>query len=120
MDANQKDEPPEEITDKDERGGFDAASLQAHEQSFALGDAQIVMRRFNRTTTWVATGLLSTLVVAAGGVGVQDKPPLAVNIHEEARRTSGGFVPEGSSDSPSEVVGLNEKNPDQIASGQLA
>jgi hypothetical protein len=120
MDANQKDEPPEEITDKDEKGGFDAASLQAHEQSFALGDAQIVMRRFNRTTTWVATGLLSTLVVAAGVLVFQDNHPMAVNIHEEARRTSGGFVPEGSSDSPSEVVGLNEKNPDQIASGQLA
>jgi hypothetical protein len=120
MDPNQKDKPPEEITDKDETGGLDAASLQAHEQSFALGDAQTVMRRFNRTTTWVATGLLSTLVVAAGALVFQDNHPIAVNIHEEPRRTSGGLVSEGSPDSPSEVVGLNGKNPDQTTSGQLA
>jgi hypothetical protein len=120
MDPNQKDEPPEEIADKDETGGFDAASSQAYGHSFALGDAQTVMRRFNRTTTWVATGLLSTLVVAAGVLVFQDNHPMAVNIHEEARRTSGGFVSEGSPDSPSEVVGLNGKNPDQTTSGQLA
>jgi hypothetical protein len=120
MDPNQKDEPPEEIADKDETGGFDAASLQAQEHSFALGDAQTVMRRFNRTTTWVATGLLSTLVVAAGVLVFQDNHPTAANIHEEARRTSGGLVSEGSPESPSEVVGLNGKNPDQTTSGQLA
>jgi hypothetical protein len=120
MDPNQKDEPPEEIADKGETGGFDAASLQAHEHSFALGDAQIVMRRFNRTTTWVATGLLSTLVIAAGVLVFQENRPTAANIHEEASRTSGGLVSEGSPDSPSEGVGLNGKNPDQTTTGQLA
>jgi hypothetical protein len=118
MDPNQKDEPPEEIAGKEETVGFDAASLQAQEHSFALGDAQTVMRRFNRTTTWVATGLLSTLVVAAGVLVFQDNHPMAANIHEEAR--SGGLVSEGSPDSPSEVVDLNGKNPDQTTSGQLA
>jgi hypothetical protein len=120
MDPNQKDEPPKEIADKDETGGFNAASLQAQEQSFALDDAETVMRRFNRTTTWVATGLLSTVVVAAGVLVFQDNHPKAVNIREEARRTSGGLVSEGSLDSPSEVVGLNGKNPDQTTSGHLA
>jgi hypothetical protein len=120
MDPNDKDEPPEGIADKEETGGFDAASLQAHEHSFALGDAQTVMRRFNRTTTWVATGLLSTLVVAAGVLVFQDNHPMAANIHEEARRTSGGLLSEGSPDSPSEVIGLNGRSPDQTTSGQLA
>jgi hypothetical protein len=120
MDPNRKDETPEEISDKEETGGFDAASLQAQEHSFGLGDAQTVMRRFNRTTTWVATGLLSTLVVAAGVLAFQDNHPMAANIHEEARRTSGGLGLEGSPYSPSEVVGLNGKNPDQTTSGQLA
>jgi hypothetical protein len=119
MDPNQKDEPPEEIADKYETGGLGAASLQTQEQSFALGDAQTVMRRFNRTTTWIATGLLSTLVVAAGVLVFQDDHPTAVNNHEEARRTSDGLVSEGSLDSPSEVVGLNGKNPDQTTSGRL-
>jgi hypothetical protein len=117
MDPNQKDEPPKEIADKDEMGGFDAASLQAQDHSFALGDAQTVMRRFNRTTTWIATGLLSTLVVAAGVLVLQDNHTMAVNIHEDARRTSDGLVSEGSSGSPSEVA-LNGKNPDPL--GQLA
>ena len=120
MDPNQKDEPPKEIADKGESGGFDAASLQVQEHSFALGDAQTVMRRFNRTTTWVATGLLSTLVVAAGVLVFQDNHPMAANIHEEARKTSSGLVSEGSPDSPSEVVGSNGTNPDQTTSEQLA
>jgi hypothetical protein len=117
MDPNQKDEPPEEIVAEDKMGGFDAASLQTREQSLALGDAQTVMRRFNRTTTWVATALLSTLIVAAGVLVFQDNYPMAANIPEKARGTSGGLVSEGSSD---EGIGLNGKSPDQTTSEQLA
>jgi hypothetical protein len=120
MDPNQKDEPPEKIADEDEMGGFNAASLQTSEQSLALGHAQTVMRRFNRTTTWVATALLSTLIVAAGVLAFQDNHPMGANIPEEARGTSSGLVSGGSPDSPSEGIGLNGKSPDQTTSGQLA
>ena len=120
MDPNQKDEPPEEIVDENETEGFSAAPLQTREQSLALGDAQTVMRRFNRTTTWVATGLLSTLIVAAGVLVFQDNHPMAANLPEEARGTSRAIVSDGSADPPSEGIGLNGKSPDQTTSGQLA
>ncbi len=116
MDPNQKDEPPEEIAD--EAGGFNAP-LQTRERSLALDDAQAVMRRFNRTTTWVATALLSTLIVAAGVLVFQDNHPMAANIPEAAKGTGGGLVSEGSPDAPHEGIGLNGKNPDQTTSGQL-
>jgi hypothetical protein len=119
MDPNQKDEPPKEIVAEDETGGFNGAPLQTREQSLALGDAQTVMRRFNRTTTWVATALLSTLIVAAGVLVFQDNHQMAVNIPQEARGTSGGLVSEGSPYSPSEGS-LNGKSPDPATSGQLA
>ena len=120
MDPNQKDEPPGEIADEDEKGGFNAAQLQTRAQSLALGDAQTVMRRFNRTTTWVATALLSTLIVGAGVLVFQDNHPMAGNIPEAARGRSGGLVSERSPDSPSEGIGLKGKSSDQSTSGQLA
>jgi hypothetical protein len=119
MDPNQKDEPPEEIADEDETGEFNTALLQTREQSLALGDAQTVMRRFNRTTTWVATALLSTLIVAAGVLVFQDNHPMTANNPEEARGKSGGLASEGSPESPSQAIGLNGKSPDQTTSGQL-
>jgi hypothetical protein len=107
MDPNTKDEPPEEIADEAE--GLAAVPLQTREQSQALGDAQTVMRRFNRTTTWVATGLLSTLIIAAGALVFQDNHPLAANLAEETRGT--GPLSEG--------AGLNGKSIDQTTPAQL-
>jgi hypothetical protein len=120
MDPNQKDDPPEEIVEEDHTGGWNAGPLQTQEQSLALGDAQTVMRKFNRTTTWVATGLLSTLIIAAGALVFQGNHPMAANLAEEARGTSGGQVSDESPDAPSEVIGLNGKNTDQTTSEQLA
>ncbi len=92
MDPNTKDEPPEEIANEPE--GFTVVPLQTPEQSLALGDAQTVMRRFNRTTTWVATGLLSTLIIAAGALVFQDNHPMAANLAEETRERAAAIVPD--------------------------
>jgi hypothetical protein len=107
MDPNTKDEPPEEIADEAE--GFTTVPLQTREQSLALGDAQTVMRRFNRTTAWVATGLLSTLIIAAGALVFQDNHRMAANLAEETRGT--GPLSEG--------AGLNGKSIDQTTPAQL-
>ncbi len=118
MDPNTKDEPPEEIANEPE--GFTVVPLQTPEQSLALGDAQTVMRRFNRTTTWVATGLLSTLIIAAGALVFQDNHPMAANLAEETRGTAGAIVSDRSADPFSEGVGLNGKSIDQNTPAQSA
>jgi hypothetical protein len=118
MDPNTKDEPPEEIADEAE--GFTAVPLQTREQSLALGDAQTVMRRFNRTTTWVATGLLSTLIIAAGALVFQDNHPMATNLAEQTRGTGGAMVSDKSPNPLSEGAGFNGKSIDQSTPAQLA
>ena len=118
MEPNTKNEPPEEIADEAE--GFTAVPSQTQEQSLALGDAQTVMRRFNRTTTWVATGLLSTLIVAAGALVFQDNHPMTANLAEETRGTAGAIVSDRSPDPFSEGIGLNGKSIDQNTPVQSA
>jgi hypothetical protein len=118
MDPNTNAEPPEEIADEAE--GFTAVPSQTQEQSLALGDAQTVMRRFNRTTTWVATGLLSTMIIAAGALVFQDNHPMVADVAEETRGTGGAIVSDKSPDPLSEGAGLSGKNIDQTTAAQLA
>ena len=118
MDPNTNAEPPEEIADEAE--GFTAVPSQTQEQSLALGDAQTVMRRFNRTTTWVATGLLSSMIIAAGALVFQDNHPMVADVAEETRGTGGAIVSDKSPDPLSEGAGLSGKNIDQTTAAQLA
>ena len=56
------------------------------EHSVALPDTNDVIRRFNRDTGWLATGVLGAVVFAALvlAVLVQERHPKAVDLTEEA------------------------------------
>jgi hypothetical protein len=118
MDPNQDDEPPEEIADDEEPRALNALPLQTREHPLALPGTQNVMRRFNRTTMWVATGFLSTVIFAALVLAVQERHPMAANLAEEARQTSGELLPNASPAVLSEVVVSSGKSTDEIIPGQ--
>ena len=116
---NQNDKSLEEIADDDEPRALNALPLQTGEHSLTLAAAQNVMRRFNRTTTWVATGLLGAVICAAVALVFQDNRPMAANLAEEAKRTSGELLSNSSPAALPEVVGSNGKSTDEITPEQL-
>ena len=119
MDPNQNDKPLEGIPDDNEPRALDAVPLPTRENSLASTDAQNVMRRFNRTTTWVATALLGTVVCAAAVLVFQDNHPMPANLAEEARPTSGELFSNVGPAALSDVGASKGKSVDQIAGGQV-
>jgi hypothetical protein len=119
MDPDQNDKPPEESADDDGPKALNALPVPTREHSLTLADARNVMRRFNRTTTWVATGLLGAVICAAAALVFQDNLPMAANRAREARRTNDELLPNASPVGLSEGVGSNGKSADEIAPEQL-
>ena len=118
MNPNQDDEPLGEIADDGEPRVSNALPLQTREYPLALHGARKVMRGFNRNTMWVATGLLGIVIFAALVLAFQERHPMAANLAEEARQTSGEILLNTSPAALSEVVGSNGKSADEITLGQ--
>ena len=76
-----------------------APALQTREHSVALPDTNLVIRRFNRDTGWLATGVLGAVVFAALmlAVLVQDRHPRAVDLTKEAVQAVGDLLPNANS-----------------------
>jgi hypothetical protein len=62
--------------------------LQTPEHPAPLADMYKVIKKLNRNTTWVATGLLGSVVFAALMVAFQERHPKADDL-TEARQTTG-------------------------------
>ena len=95
-----------------------AHPLQTQEHPVALTGTHKVVRRLNRDTTWLATALLGTVIFAALVLAVQERHPMAANLGEEARQTSGELLLNASPAALSEVVGSSGKSTDEITPGQ--
>ena len=93
-------------------------ALQTRKHSMVLPVTKDVIRMFDRDTRWLATRVLGAMVFAAlvFAVLVQEPPPKAVDLTEEARQTGGDLLVNATS--LSKVVGLNGKSTDEITSGQ--
>jgi hypothetical protein len=89
-----------------------APALQTREHSVALPDTNEVIRRFNRDTGWLATGVLGAVVFAALvlAVLVQDRHPKAVDLTEEAVQARGDLLLNANFATRFTVVGLNGKS----------
>ena len=109
MNSNQDIEPLAEIADDRQPSVLDAP---------ALDDTLKVMRRFNRNTMVVATGLLGTVIFAALVLAVQEHLPRPAEVAEKATQTSGEVLPNANPVGLSEVAGLSGKSTDKISSEQ--
>ena len=63
--------------------------LQTPEHPVPLAGIYKVIKRFNRNTTWVATGLLGSVIFAALMVALQERHPEADDLTEEPGKTRG-------------------------------
>ena len=94
------------------------APLQARELPSALSDTYKVIRRLNRNTTWVATGLLGSVAFAALMVALQERHPKTDDLTKEARQTTGSLLLNANPATPSNVMDPDRKSISEITSGQ--
>jgi len=118
MNPNVKDEPRGGIEDEGEAGASNAPLSQTGEDPAVSIDTHNVMRRFNRNTTWVATGVLGALIFGALMLAIQEPHPSATDLAEEARQNRGKLLPNPSPVAPSEIVGSSGKSSGEIDSTQ--
>jgi hypothetical protein len=118
VDQNMDDEIQEEITSGGESRAFPASPLQVHEYP-ALSGTHHLIRRLNRDTAWVATGLLGTVFFAALVLALQEFHQKADGFTEEPTQTStsGELLPNANPAVNSDVVGSNGGSTSQITSG---
>jgi hypothetical protein len=94
------------------------ARLQTPEHPVPLTGMYMVIKRFNRNTTWVATGLLSSVVFAALMVALQERHAETDDLTKEGRQTTGDLSLNTYPAAISDVAGSNEKGTGEITSGQ--
>jgi hypothetical protein len=82
-----RDDDLGEIADDGEPSILDAPSLCTREYPLDSRGTLSVMRRFNRSTMWVGTGLLGATIFAALVLVVQERHPCAATFSEEALQT---------------------------------
>jgi len=92
--------------------------LQTPEHPVPLAGMYKVIKRLNRNTTWVATGLLGAVIFAALVLALLECHPKADDLAKEASQTSGSLLLNANPTTPSNVVGSIEKSTGEIASGQ--
>ena len=91
--------------------------LQTREHPPALAGTIKVIRRLNRNTTWVAAGLLGSVVFAALMVALQEPHRKADDLTEEPGQIRGDLLLNADSAAPSNV-GSNGKSNGEIISRQ--
>jgi len=88
MNHNLDNDTQGEITSDGDSKALPASQLQAHEHP-ALPGTYEVIRRLNRDTTLVATGLLGAVIFAALLLALLEYHPKADDLTKEARQTTG-------------------------------
>ena len=96
-----------------------ALALQSQGHPVALAGTRAVIRRFNRDTMLLATGLLGALIFAALVLAVQELHPKAAVVKDEATRTGGDLSLNANPAALSKIVGLDAGNTDEMSSGPV-
>jgi hypothetical protein len=93
--------------------------LQTIEHPVPLTGISKAIKRFNRNTTWVATGLLAPVIFAAVMVALQERHAKADDLTKEERQTTGDPLVNANPPAISDIVGSNEKSTGEITSAQV-
>ena len=108
---------------KQESRALPAPALVAQENSIFLPDTNDVIRKFNRETRWVATGVLGSVVFAGLMLAlmVQERYPNAVDSAEEAVQAGGNLsLNTNVSTLAKNVVFTKKSSIGEIAQGQAS
>jgi hypothetical protein len=98
-------------------------SMALHEpwlETPSLAGIYKAFEKFNRNTTWVATGLLGSVAFAALMVALQERHTRPDDLTKEARQTTADLVVNANPAAISDVVGSNEKSTGETTSGQAS
>jgi hypothetical protein len=90
--------------------------LQTPERPAPLAGLYKVIKRFNRNTTWVATGLLAPVFFAAVMLALQERHSKAADVTEKARQTRGDLSLNANPPAISDMVASNEMSTGEITS----
>jgi len=119
MDPNLDNETQGEITGDEELRTLNAPPLQTREHPVVLPGTYNVIRGLNRNTTWLATGLLCSVVFGALVLAVQEWHPKAADQGGEERPTRGDLLMNANPGTLSKIVSLSaESSKSEITSGQ--
>jgi hypothetical protein len=90
------------------------------EPAVALNGALKAMARLNRNTTWVAAGLLGSVVFAAVMVAVRDPHPKSDDTTDVSPQVKSDLLPNSHPSPDFSVASSTEKSAGEITSGQAA
>lgn len=88
-----------------------------------LPNTQDVIRRFNRDTAWLATGVLGVLIIATLLIGVQERSPKRDDRTEEASQAQNNLLLNGKPATRFTAMDVNQESsndktvPEQAPSG---
>jgi hypothetical protein len=117
MNHNLDNDTQGEITGDGDSKALPAPQLQAHQHP-ALPGTHEVIRRLNRDTTWVATGLLGAVIFATLVLALLECHPKAHDLTKEARQTTGSVSLNANPSALGNVAGSNGQSTNEITSRQ--
>ena len=117
MNHNLDNDTQGEITSDGDSKALPASQLQAHEHP-ALPGTYEVIRRLNRDTTLVATGLLGAVIFAALVLALLEYHPKADDLTMEASQITGGGLLNANRSALGNVAGSNGQSTTEITSQQ--
>jgi hypothetical protein len=89
---------------------------QISEPPVALASALKAIARLNRNTTWVAAGLLGSVIFAAAMVAVRDPHPKTNDVKDVPPQFKSDLLPTANPTAGLSVSGLTEKSAGEISS----
>ena len=98
--------------------GLHEPQSQTPEYPVTLTGTDKVIKTFNRNTTWVATGLLGSVIFAALTLALIGRDPKVDDLTGESSQTTSNILPNANPVAVSQIVDSNEKSTDEITSVQ--
>ena len=117
MNHNLDNDTQGEITSDGDPRALTVSQSQAPEQPALPGTCEVI-RRLNRDTTWVATGLLSAVIFTALGLALLEYHPKADDLTTEARQTTGSVSLNANPSALGNGAGSNGQSTNEITSRQ--
>jgi hypothetical protein len=91
-----------------------AQKIEVKFHRMTIPNTEDVIRRFNRDTAWLATGILGVLIIATLLIGVQERSPKRDDRTEEASRPQNNLMLNGKPATRLTAVDVNQESSNDI------